>query len=90
MPKATKIFAKVGQQFCQVLNSYLRNGQKIFKILPKWRNFAKSGNTANTIKIVHSDCPKSMPKGLQNDGGIWIKSCSKSVAIVTEKVAQSL
>ena len=40
-----KIFAKVGSQFCQILNSYSRNGQKLFKILPKWQNFAKSGHT---------------------------------------------
>ena len=39
-----KIFAKLGSQFCQVLNSYPRNVQKLFKNLPKWRNFAKSGH----------------------------------------------
>ena len=42
-----QIFAKVGSQFCQILNSYSRNGQKRFKISPKWRNFAKSGHTGD-------------------------------------------
>ena len=41
-----KIFAKVGSQFFQILNSYSRNGQTLFKILPKWRIFAKSCHTA--------------------------------------------
>ena len=30
----------MGSQFCQIQNIYSRNGQKLFKILPKWRNFA--------------------------------------------------
>ena len=29
-----EIFAKVGSQFCQILNSYSRNDQKCFKIMP--------------------------------------------------------
>ena len=41
-----EIFAKVGSQFCQILNSYSRKGQKLIKIIPKWGNFAKSGHTA--------------------------------------------
>ena len=41
-----KIFAQAGSHFCQILNTFSRNGQTIFKILPKWRNFDKSGNTA--------------------------------------------
>ena len=39
-----KIFAKVGWQFCQLLNSYSRYGLKLNKILPKLLNFAKSGH----------------------------------------------
>ena len=46
-----KIFAKVGSQFCQILNSYSRNGQKLFKILSKCRNFAKSGHTAYYLSL---------------------------------------
>ena len=46
LPKNIKYSAKVGAQFSQILNSYSRNGQKLFKILPKWQNFAKSGHTA--------------------------------------------
>ena len=45
-----KIVAKVGSEFCQILNSYSRNGQKFFKILPKWQNFAKSGHTGWGIR----------------------------------------
>ena len=41
-----KIFAKIGSQFCKIQNGNSRNGQKRFKCLPKWRNFAKSGHTA--------------------------------------------
>ena len=33
-------------KICQILKSCSRNGQKLIKILPKWRNFAKSGHTA--------------------------------------------
>ena len=40
-----EIFAKVGSQFCQILNSYSRKGQNLIKIIPKWRNFPKSGHT---------------------------------------------
>ena len=43
--KCAQIFAKVGSQSCQILNSWLRNGQRLFKILPKWPNFTKSGHT---------------------------------------------
>ena len=65
-----KIFVKVCSQFCQMLNSYSRNGQTIFEILPKRRNFAKSGHTVcfgacsyylslyvytSTISMVHDD-----------------------------------
>ena len=46
-----KIFAKVGSQFCQILNSYSRNCQKLFKILSKCRNFAKSGHTAYYLSL---------------------------------------
>ena len=42
-----KMFAKVGSQFCRILNSYSRNGQKLLKTLPRWRNFAKSGPTVS-------------------------------------------
>ena len=50
-----KIFARIGSQFYQILNSYSRNGPKTYKILPKWRNFAKSGHTANiTSKEISS------------------------------------
>ena len=42
------IFAKVGSQFCQILNSYSRKGQTLFKIMSKWRNFAISGHTVPT------------------------------------------
>ena len=31
MAQMYEIFAKVGSQFCQILNSYSRNGQKLFK-----------------------------------------------------------
>ena len=40
-----KIFAQVGSQFCQILYSYTRNGQRLFKIWLKFWNFAKSGHT---------------------------------------------
>ena len=40
-----EIFAQVGSQFSQIVNSYSRNGQILFKILSKWQNFAKSGHT---------------------------------------------
>ena len=38
------IFAKIGSQCCQLINSYSRNGQKLFNFLPKWRKFTKSGH----------------------------------------------
>ena len=46
LPKVMKYLL----QFCQILNSYSRNGQKPFKVLPKWRNFAKSGHTEGASK----------------------------------------
>ena len=46
-----QIFAKVGSQFYQILNSYSRNGPKTYKILPNWQNFAKSVHTAATTKL---------------------------------------
>ena len=47
------IFAKVGSQFCQILNSYSRKGQALFKIMPKWRNFTISGHTVCTLTKLH-------------------------------------
>ena len=44
--KNYKIFAKVGSQFCPILNSSSRNGPKVSETLPKLRNYAKSGHTA--------------------------------------------
>ena len=44
-----EIFAKVGSQFCQILNSYSRKGPKLVKVIPKWRNFVKSGHTGHTF-----------------------------------------
>ena len=43
-----EIFAKVGSQFCQILNSYSRKGPKLPNIMSKWRNFAKSGHTGQS------------------------------------------
>ena len=37
---------KVGTKVIQILNKPSKNGPKTFKILPKWRNCAKSGHTA--------------------------------------------
>ena len=52
-----KIFAKVGLLFCQILNSYSRYGQKLIKILPKWRIFTKSGHTDCESKVfIHMQC----------------------------------
>ena len=45
LPKTIKYYIS-RFTFCQILNSYSRNGQKLIKILHKWRNFAKSGQTA--------------------------------------------
>ena len=45
-----EIFGKVGSQFCQIVNSYSRKGQTIFKIMPKWRNIAISGHTGSHRK----------------------------------------
>ena len=39
------MFVKVGSQFCQILNTYSRNGQRQFKIRPKCLNFTKDGHT---------------------------------------------
>ena len=47
------IFAKLGSQFCQILNSYSIYGQKVIKNFLKWRNSAKSGHTVFHIKT----CP---------------------------------
>ena len=44
---------------CQILNNLYNNWQKLFKVLPKWRKFAKSGHTADDLfnygKILKSD-----------------------------------
>ena len=53
-----KIFVKVGSQFCQILNSYSRNGQKLFKILPEWLNYATSGHTGTDPSVSHSLTPE--------------------------------
>ena len=58
-----KIFAKVGSQFCQILNSCSRNGQKLFKVLSKWRNFAKSGHTALDLLLEKEMTLPSCPVG---------------------------
>ena len=39
-----KTFAKVGSQFCQILNIFSIDGQILFYILFKWQNFTKSGH----------------------------------------------
>ena len=39
------MFANLGSLFCQILSSYSRYGPKLIKILPNWRNLAKSGHT---------------------------------------------
>ena len=44
-----KIFAEVGSQFCQILNNYSRNGQRLFKFRRSRENFAKSGHTKAVI-----------------------------------------
>ena len=44
-----EIFGKEGSQFCQILNSYSRKGPKLVKVIPKWRNFVKSGHTGHTF-----------------------------------------
>ena len=50
-----KLFAKVGSQFCQILNSYTRNGQKLLKCCP-------SGEISpNMVTLVSSQskwCPR--------------------------------
>ena len=44
------IFAKVGSKLCQILNKASKKLAKPFIIVPKWRNFAKSGHTAHLVK----------------------------------------
>ena len=62
LPKVMKYLL----QFCQILNSYSRNGQKPFKVLPKWRNFAKSGHTEGASKDLVPNIAR-IAKGICNN-----------------------
>ena len=41
LPNSTHYFAKVRSKFCRTLNKPSKNCQIFFKMMPKWRNFAK-------------------------------------------------
>ena len=43
---SSKFAQLVGTQLCPIQTNSLKEQPKTFKILPKWRNFAKSGPTA--------------------------------------------
>ena len=45
LPTSVIYLQKASPQFCQILNSYSRKGQNLFRIMYKWRNFTKSGHT---------------------------------------------
>jgi len=49
MPNSETFFATTGSKFCQKLKT-LKKLPKAFKIVPKWRNFAKSGHTGKLSK----------------------------------------
>ena len=53
-PKYIK--SKVCSKFCQIQNKpFHQNGQSCLNIMPKWRNFAKSGHTVGVRKYTRSD-----------------------------------
>ena len=57
VPKRRTKFAKVSSKLCQILNIRSKELSKTFKILPKWRNFAKSGHTVRgekKLKLISS------------------------------------
>ena len=40
------MFPKLDSKLCLLQNKPSKDGKKRFKVLPKWRSFAKSGHTA--------------------------------------------
>ena len=45
------IFAKVGSNFCQILNIPSKNFPRLYKLLPKQRNFVKYGHTVEQCHL---------------------------------------
>ena len=41
---------QVGSAFCQIRKKLSKISPKTCKLLPEWRNFAKSGHTANILE----------------------------------------
>ena len=71
LPKSIKYLPMyVGSQFCRILNSNSRNGQKLFKTLPKWRNFAKSGHTAVPTYLDRSSQTSPTANRRSDDGQV--------------------
>ena len=56
VPKRRTKFAKVSSKLCQILNIRSKELSKTFKILPKWRNFAKSGHTDYSYSAFATFC----------------------------------
>ena len=86
LPKHIKL-AKVSTKFCQIVKYPFK---KLYKIMPKWRNFAKSGCTDIRTNFLIIFFSKMLIKSMPMKHGWSIRICKKAFLVLVPELRRCL